>query len=94
LRDFGFGRSKLEERILEEITFFTPEMERKTDKPLYPQPIIQKSVANVIASVIFEKRMDYEDPIFTKYLKILNRSIQVVENSGIIIIVNSGIIKR
>ncbi|KAK2156658.1 hypothetical protein LSH36_208g04093 [Paralvinella palmiformis] len=84
LRDFGFGRTLLEDRILEEVTFFIEEMEKNTKKPLYPQPIIQKSVANVIASVTFGKRADYEDPAFTKYMKIFNRSIKVMGNSGVI----------
>ena len=59
-------------------------MKKNIDKPLYPQPIIQKSVANVIASVTFGKRMDYEDPIFIKYMKIFNRSLQVIGNSGVV----------
>ena len=84
LRDFGFGRTLLEDRILEEVTFFIEEMEKNTKKPLYPQPIIQKSVANVIASVTFGKRANYEDPAFTKYMKIFNRSIKVMGNSGVI----------
>ena len=84
MRDIGFGRSKLKERILEEIRFFIQEMERNTDTPLNPQPFIQKSVANVIGSVTFGKRMEYEDPIFIKYMKIFNRSIQIVGNSGVI----------
>ncbi|KAK2156661.1 hypothetical protein LSH36_208g04096 [Paralvinella palmiformis] len=84
LRDFGVGRSKLEGRMLEEITFFIQEMEKNTDKPLYPQAIIQKSVANVIASVTFGKRMNYEDPIFTKFMETFNRNFRVIGSSGFI----------
>ncbi|KAK2139698.1 hypothetical protein LSH36_1652g00062 [Paralvinella palmiformis] len=84
LREFGVGHSKLEERILEEITFFIQEIEKNTDKHFNPQPVIQKSVANVIASVTFGKRMDYEDPIFIKYMKIFNRCLHVIGSSGVI----------
>ena len=58
-------------------------MEKNTDKPFYPQPLLQKSVANVIASVTFGKRMDYDDPVFTEYMKIFNRSITVAGNTGV-----------
>ena len=84
LRDFGFGRTILEDRILEEVNFFIKEMEKNTDKPFYPQPLLQKSVANVIASVTFGKRMDYDDPVFTKYMKIFNRSITEIGSNGIV----------
>ena len=59
-------------------------MEKNTDKPFYPQPLLQKSVANVIASVTFGKRMDYDDPVFTKYMKIFNRSITEIGSNGIV----------
>ena len=57
---------------------------RSADKPLNPQPFIQKSVANIFGSVTFGERMDYEDTIFIKYTQIFNRSIQIVGNSGVI----------
>ena len=82
LRDFGFGRTILEDKILEEVGFFMKEMEKNADKPFYPQPLLQK--ANVISSVTFGKRMDYEDPIFTRYMKIFNRTISVIGNNGVV----------
>ena len=84
LRDFGFGRTILEDKILEEVDFFIKEIEKNADKPLYPQPFLQKSVANVISSVTFGKRMDYEDPVFTKYMTIFNRTITVIGNNGVV----------
>jgi len=84
LRDFGFGRTILEDRILEEIQFFLKEMLKNVNKPFYPQPVLQKSVANVIASITFGKRMDYQDPVFLKYLEIFNRTIEIIGISGAI----------
>ena len=84
LRDFGFGRTILEDKILEEVQFFITELRHNVNKPFYPQPTIQKSVANVIASVTLGRRMDYEDPVFIQYLKIMNRAFEILGNSGAI----------
>ena len=86
LRDFGFGRSILEDRILEEISFFIKELHKNTCEPFYPQPTIQRSVSNVIASVSFGRRMDYDDPRFKQYMYIMNYVFKRVGNSGIITI--------
>ena len=70
--------------MLKEVNFLIKEMEENTDKPFYPQPLLQKSVANVIASVTFGKRMDYDDTMFTKYMKTFNRIMRKIGSNGIV----------
>ncbi|KAK2150699.1 hypothetical protein LSH36_394g01062 [Paralvinella palmiformis] len=84
LRDFGFGRTILEDRILEEVDFFVQYIEDRANEPLYPVPLLRRSVANVIASVTFGKRMEYEDPVFVKYMEIFNRFFRVIGYSGVV----------
>ena len=84
LHDFGFGRPELEERILDEIRFFIPELRKQVGTPIHPQLVIQKSVANTMACVTFGKRMDYNNPAFINYLKMMNRSIELLGSTGVI----------
>lgn len=50
--------------------------------PFNPSTLLNKSVCNVIASLIFARRFEYEDPDLTKMLKHLGESLKEV--SGII----------
>ncbi|KAM7317407.1 hypothetical protein ACRRTK_023709 [Alexandromys fortis] len=50
--------------------------------PFNPSTFLNKSVCNVIASLIFARRFEYEDPDFTRMLKLIGESLKEV--SGII----------
>uniref|UniRef100_A0A8C2SD98 Cytochrome P450 2G1 n=1 Tax=Capra hircus TaxID=9925 RepID=A0A8C2SD98_CAPHI len=65
LRDFGMGKRSIEERIQEEAGFLLVEL-RKT-KGI-------RTVSNVISSVVFGSRFDYEDKQFLKLLQMINQS--------------------
>ena len=69
---------------MEEVDVFIGEIEKYNNRPFYPTPLVQMSVANVIASVMFGNRMDYNDPAFKKYIEFFNRLIKVIGYSGIV----------
>lgn len=50
--------------------------------PFNPTTLLNKSVCNVISSLIYAHRFDYEDPFFNKLLKTLQESFG--EDSGFI----------
>ncbi|XP_025015985.1 cytochrome P450 2J6-like [Tetranychus urticae] len=61
-RNVGLGKSKLEEKIKEEINFFTRKIDSFEGKKFNFDDLIHLSVANVVSIILFGHRYDYEDP--------------------------------
>ena len=77
LRDFGMGKSILEDKIHEEIHFFIDEIASFDGRPFNPQHIIMYAVSNIIGSLISGSRMSYDDPRFKRYMDIMTEAFQV-----------------
>lgn len=45
------------------------------EHPFNPSPLLSKAVSNVIASLIYARRFEYEDPFFNRMLKTLKESL-------------------
>jgi len=56
LRDFGVGKTSLEEKIAEEVGALTTYLKNTNGKPLVFGRPIQKLVGNVIFGIMFGKR--------------------------------------
>ena len=56
LRDFGLGKSSLEEKVKDEVDIVLAELDDLKGKPLNPQKLLMKSVTNIICSIIFGHR--------------------------------------
>ena len=56
LRDFGLGKTSLEEKIRDEIEIVLAEFDQMTGKPINPQELLGKAIANIICSIIFGQR--------------------------------------
>ena len=56
LRDFGVGKSTLEEKIKYEVDFVLAEFDNKKGMPFDPKEIFDKAVSNIICSIIFGQR--------------------------------------
>ncbi|NXO83488.1 CP2H1 protein, partial [Sitta europaea] len=64
LRDFGMGKKGIEERIQEEAQFLVERLKNTHEQPLNPSSFLIHAVSNIICSIVFGDRFDYEDKKF------------------------------
>ena len=71
-RLFGMGKLSLEVRIQDEIAHLLKYIESKGGEPFDPALILTNSVSNIICSIVFGQRFDYEDQQFHRILKLID----------------------
>ncbi|XP_034628383.1 cytochrome P450 2U1 isoform X1 [Trachemys scripta elegans] len=86
LRHFGLGKHSLEPKIIEELKYVKEEMLRYGKDPFNPFPIISNSVSNVICSMAFGRRFDYEDIEFKTMLSLMSRALEISVNSHVFLV--------
>ncbi|XP_030074124.1 cytochrome P450 2A4-like [Microcaecilia unicolor] len=74
LKDFGVGKRGIEERIQEEAQFLLEEIRKTKELPFDPTTFFSQAVSNVICSIVFGNRFDYDDKEFHHLLKMINES--------------------
>ncbi|KAL7863954.1 hypothetical protein AOLI_G00153740 [Acnodon oligacanthus] len=82
LRNFGLGKKTVEQRVAEEAQYLIKEMLKKEGKAFYPIHPIMNAVSNIICSVVFGDRFEYDDKRFAKLLEILNENIQLIGSTA------------
>ena len=66
---FGVGKTSLEEKIASEIHAASSVIDENASEPMDIRPIVQKITGNILYSIVFGKRFDFNDPDF----EIINR---------------------
>lgn len=72
LRDFGVGKSSIEEKIFVEINAASKVLQETNGQPMIVAPLLQNITGNIMYGIIFGERYDYEDPDFEKARKFTN----------------------
>ncbi|XP_015854270.3 cytochrome P450 2D20 [Peromyscus maniculatus bairdii] len=82
MRDFGLGKKSLEQWVTEEAGHLCEALAKEAGHPFNPINLLKKGVCNVISSLIYAHRFEYEDPFLNQLLKTLQESLG--EDSGFI----------
>ncbi|GCB70746.1 hypothetical protein scyTo_0005763 [Scyliorhinus torazame] len=86
LRHFGFGKLDLEPKIIEELQFVKSEFSKAVGTAFSPFHVINNAVSNIICSMCFGKRFDYEDEEFRTMLSLIVRGMKLASNSPAMLI--------
>nr|XP_055051836.1 cytochrome P450 2C20-like isoform X1 [Misgurnus anguillicaudatus] len=82
LRDFGMGRKRMEQWIQEESRHFVKSFEETKSEPFDPAFFVSRAVSNVICSLVFGQRFEYEDKNFLHLLQIISRIVRFLSSSS------------
>ncbi|CAE1167353.1 CYP2K [Acanthosepion pharaonis] len=74
----------MEDRIHEEVKAFVEVLDSSAAKPLDIHDLVQTAVANVICSLMFGRRFDYNNPQFKKYVRGIDENFKNIGLSAIV----------
>ncbi|XP_041062090.1 cytochrome P450 2K1-like [Carcharodon carcharias] len=75
--DFGMGKKTIEDKIIEETDFLIKMIDSYKGQPFNPTIKLNSAAANIICSIVFGDRFDYEDEMFVSLVKKVNENIQL-----------------
>ncbi|XP_036130893.1 cytochrome P450 2A13-like isoform X2 [Molossus molossus] len=81
LRDFGVGKRGIEERIQEEAGFLLEAFRDTRGAFIDPNFFLSRAVANVISSIFFGERFDYQNKEFLSLLRMMLGTFQFTATS-------------
>ncbi|XP_069602795.1 cytochrome P450 2A13-like isoform X2 [Ranitomeya imitator] len=81
MRNFGMGKRSVEERIQEESRCLSDEFKKLKGSSFDPTYLLTLAVANVICSIVFGERFEYEDEKFLSLLAMLKESFKILNSS-------------
>ncbi|KAM3597439.1 uncharacterized protein V6R79_004542 [Siganus canaliculatus] len=83
LRDFGMGKRTAEEKIIEECHYLTKTLEEQKGKPYDAKCLCNYATSNIICSIVYGSRFEYDDPVFTKMVGRANEIIRLTGSASL-----------
>ncbi|XP_065109226.1 cytochrome P450 2K1-like [Paramisgurnus dabryanus] len=77
LRDFGMGKRRSEDKIVEEIQYLKEEFEKFQGKAFDTTRPVNYAVSNIISSIVYASRFEYTDPRFTAMVDRANENVRI-----------------
>ncbi|XP_067338598.1 cytochrome P450 2K1-like isoform X1 [Channa argus] len=77
LRDFGMGRKACEDKIIEECGYLVEVFKNFKGEPFDTTQSVNYSVSNIICSIVYGSRFEYNDPKFTSMVDKTNRRVEL-----------------
>ncbi|XP_056304775.1 cytochrome P450 2B19-like [Danio aesculapii] len=81
-RNFGLGKNTIESRVLEESQYLIAEMLKDEGRSMNPHYIIKNALSNIICSIVFGDRFDYDNKHFEYLLNLLNENILLLGSAA------------
>ncbi|XP_018538444.1 cytochrome P450 2K1 [Lates calcarifer] len=82
LRDFGMGKKACEDKIIEECNFLIEVFKKFKGEAFDTTQPMNCAVSNIICSMVYGSRFEYDDPEFTSLVDRTNRNIQLAGSSS------------
>ncbi|TDH00728.1 hypothetical protein EPR50_G00191590 [Perca flavescens] len=83
LRDFGMGKKASEDKIIEECEHLSEVFKTFKGEAFDSTQPINYAVSNIICSIVYGSRFEYEDPEFTSLVDRTNRIIQLLGSPSV-----------
>uniref|UniRef100_A0A7N9IHK8 Cytochrome P450 n=3 Tax=Macaca TaxID=9539 RepID=A0A7N9IHK8_MACFA len=80
LRNLGLGKKSLEQWVTEEAACLCAAFTDQAGRPFRPNSLLDKAVSNVIASLTYGRRFEYDDPRFLRLFDLTHEALK--EESG------------
>ncbi|KAM4019980.1 cytochrome P450 2G1-like [Anomaloglossus baeobatrachus] len=80
LRNFGMGKKSLEEKIQEEAGYLKDEFSKTKGQPCDPTYFLTLAVSNMICSIVFGERFEYEDKKFLALLALIKDTFAAINS--------------
>ncbi|XP_059827071.1 cytochrome P450 2K1-like isoform X1 [Hypanus sabinus] len=78
LRDFGMGKRSIEDKIIEEAGFLMERIRSFKGQPFDTDIIINFATANIICSIVFGNRFEYDDTTFLTIGNLVHESFRLL----------------
>ncbi|XP_071752074.2 cytochrome P450 2K4-like isoform X2 [Centroberyx gerrardi] len=83
LRDFGMGKKASEEKITEESQYLIEVFKQKEGKAFNTAQPVNYAVSNIICSIVYGSRFEYDDSEFTTMVDQANKNTQLLGSASV-----------